>query len=78
MFPSNVVGTKLASVPFTNIPFRQNMEFVGQVEILYRLNFFLEDGHGNGQVALYGLGGIGCVAHESYTTIYSLHTESRR
>jgi hypothetical protein len=74
MCPDTVRRTKLTSVPFTNIPFQQNMEFVGQAEILNRLKFFLEDSPGNRQVALYGLGGIGCVAQE-FQTAFTHYTQ---
>lgn len=61
-------STNVASVPFTNIPFQQNTEFIGQVQILNELKSILEDASVDRQVALYGLGGIGCVAQELQTS----------
>lgn len=63
---------------FIKIPFQQNPEFVGQEQILAQLKLILDDAPSDRQVALYGLGGIGCVAPGSLTATGSSETESHR
>jgi hypothetical protein len=56
-----------------NIPFKQNPGFVGQEQILTQLKAVLEDAQGGRQVALYGLGGIGCVALKNYVRPFTYY-----